>query len=169
MDILQLIDRLEELFNEGKAIPFTRNVAVDEDRMLDIIDQMRIAIPEEVKKAQQLLSQRDRIMAQAQEEANRTIELAREKADGLVNKDGVVQEAQRRADQIIVQARSDAEATRHDADDYVLEALGRLQDEMERTIIQVKNGIRTLEEERMRKVESSPAKPVVTPARETEE
>ena len=56
MDILQLIDRLEELFNDGKPIPFTHNVAVDEDRMLDIIDQMRIAIPEEVKKAQQLLS-----------------------------------------------------------------------------------------------------------------
>ncbi len=152
MDILQLIDRLEELFNEGKAIPFTHTVAVDEDRMLDIIDQMRIAIPEEVKKAQQLLSQRDRIMAQAQEEANRTIELAREKADGLITKDGVVQEAQRRAEQIVGQARADAEATRHDADDYVLETLARLQDEMERTMVQVRNGIRTLEEERMRKV-----------------
>jgi regulator of protease activity HflC (stomatin/prohibitin superfamily) len=166
MDILQLIDRLEELFNEGKAIPFTRNVAVDEDRMLDIIDQMRIAIPEEVKKAQQLLSQRDRIMAQAQEEANRTIELAREKADGLVNKDGVVQEAQRRGEQILAQARADAEATRHDADNYVLEALGRLQDEMERTLVQVKNGIRTIEEERMRKVEASPPVAPASPASE---
>ena len=66
MDILQLIDRLEELFNESKSIPLTRNVMVDEDRMLDIIDQMRIAIPEEVKKAQQLLGQRDRVLAQAQ-------------------------------------------------------------------------------------------------------
>ena len=73
MDILQLIDRLEELFNQSKSIPLTRNVMVDEDRMLDIIDQMRIAIPEEVKKAQQLLGQRDRVLAQAQEEANRTL------------------------------------------------------------------------------------------------
>ena len=76
MDILQLIDRLEELFNESKSIPLTRNVMVDEDRMLDIIDQMRIAIPEEVKKAQQLLGQRDRVLAQAQEEANRTLDLS---------------------------------------------------------------------------------------------
>src|SRR3989304_9310138 len=87
MDILQLIDRLEELFNESKSIPLPRNVMVDEDRMLDIIDQMRIAIPEEVKKAQQLLGQRDRVLAQAQEEANRTLELARQKADQLVMKD----------------------------------------------------------------------------------
>ena len=45
MDILQLIDRLEELFNNAKAVPFTHNVVVDEDRMLELIDQMRIAIP----------------------------------------------------------------------------------------------------------------------------
>jgi len=151
MDILQLIDRLEELFNEGKAIPFTHNVAVDEDRMLDIIDQMRISIPEEVKKAQQLLSQKDRVMAQAQEEANRTIEIAREKADELIKKDNVVGEAGRRADQILAQARADAEATRHEADDYIVASLSRVQQEMERLLNQVRNGIRTLEEERMRR------------------
>ncbi len=151
MDILQLIDRLEELFNDGKPIPFTHNVSVDEDRMLDIIDQMRIAIPEEVKKAQQLLSQRDRVMAQAQEEANRTLDLARDKADGLVNKDGIVQEAERRAEQILSQARADAEATRHEADDYVIETLARLQDELNRYTTQVNNGLRTLEDERMRR------------------
>ncbi len=81
MDILQLIDRLEELFNDAKAVPFTHNVVVDEDRMLEIIDQMRIVIPDEVKKAQQVLAQRDRVMAQAQEEADRTLVLAREKAE----------------------------------------------------------------------------------------
>lgn len=156
MDILQLIDRLEELFNEGKAIPFTHNVAVDEDRMLDIIDQMRIAIPEEVKKAQQLLSQRDRVMAQAQEEANRTLQLAREKADGIINKDNIVLEAQRRAEQIVAQARADAEATRRDADSYVIETLQRLQGELERYLTQVLNGIRTLEEEQVRRA-ASPA------------
>lgn len=158
MDILQLIDRLEELFNEGKALPLTHSVVVDEDRMLDIIDQMRIAIPEEVKKAQQLLSQRDRVMAQAQEEANRTIELARDKADGMVDKNGIVQESQRRADQILNQARADAEATRQDADDYVIETLDRLRDELERYLSQVGNGIRTLEEERMRRESPPPSK-----------
>jgi len=79
MDILHLVDRLEELFNESRPVWFTHSVIVDEDRLLDMIDQMRITIPEEIKKAQQLLAQRDRILAQAQEEANRTIALAREK------------------------------------------------------------------------------------------
>ena len=155
MDILQLIDRLEELFNESKNLPFTKNVMVDEDRMLDIIDQMRIAIPDEVKKAQQLLGQRDRVLAQAQEEANRTLEIARQKADQLVAKDMVVWEAQRRAEVILSQARSDAEGVRADADDYVINSLRQLEAELDRNLNQVRNGIRTVEEEQERRAPSS--------------
>jgi len=151
MDILQLIDRLEELFNESKSVPLTRNVMVDEDRMLDIIDQMRIAIPEEVKKAQQLLGQRDRLLAQAQEEANRTLELARQKADQMVTKDMVTQEASRRADQILAQARTEAENIRADADDYAMNSLIQLQEELERITNQVSNGVRLLKEEQSKR------------------
>ena len=155
MDILQLIDRLEELFNESKAIPLTRNVMVDEDRMLDIIDQMRIAIPEEVKKAQQLLGQRDRVLAQAQEEANRTIEIARQKADQLVTRDMILQEAQRRSEQLLTQSRGEADRIRNEADDYVIESLNQLQAELERIANQVRNGIRTVEEEQSRRAPTS--------------
>ncbi len=83
MDILHLVDRLEEIVNTGKAVPLTRNVIVDTTALMDIIDQMRISIPEEIKKAQQITAQKDRILAQAQEEANRTVALAREKARNL--------------------------------------------------------------------------------------
>jgi cell division septum initiation protein DivIVA len=156
MDILQLIDRLEELFNEAKALPFTHNVVVDEDRMLELIDQMRIAVPEEVKKAQQVMAQRDRVMAQAQEEANRTLQLARDKADQLVQKDMIVGEAQRRADQIVSQARAEAEATRADADNYVIDTLMQLQDQIAKLSGQVSNGIRMVQEDQMRKSSSIP-------------
>jgi len=151
MDILQLIDRLEELFNDAKAVPFTHNVVVDEDRMLELIDQMRIAIPEEVKKAQQVMAQRDRVMAQAQEEANRTLQLSRDKAEQLIDRDIIVQEAQRRAEQILAQARADAEATRVDADNYVLDTLMKLQEQIEKVGNQVNNGVRMMQEEQMRK------------------
>lgn len=155
MDILQLIDRLEELFNDAKAVPFTHNVVVDEDRMLELIDQMRIAIPDEVKKAQQLVAQRDRVMAQAQEEANRTLQIARDKADQLVQKDIITQEAQRRADQILAQARAEAEGVRVDADNYVIDTLMQLQDQIAKLSNQVNNGIRMVQEEQMRKASSS--------------
>ncbi|MFZ5857865.1 MAG: hypothetical protein ACOYZ6_13630 [Chloroflexota bacterium] len=151
MDILHLIDRLEELFNQSKPFPLTRNVMVDEDKMLDIIDQMRIAIPDEVKKAQQIITQKERFLAQAQEESSRIVEIARQKADDLVHRDMIVQEAQRRAEQIVSQARADAEATRSEADNYVVDALTHLQNELEKLANQVRNGIRTVEEDQARR------------------
>ena len=144
MDILQLIDRLEELFNNSRPIPLTHNVIVDEDKFLDIIDQMRISVPEEVKKAQQVFSQKDRVMAQAQEEANRTLQLAREKADDLVGKEVLIQDAQRRSGQIIDQARVEAENIKNDADQYVLDSLMGLQTELERLANQAQNGVQVL-------------------------
>ena len=157
MDILQLIDRLEELFNNAKAVPFTHNVVVDEDRMLELIDQMRIAIPEEVKKAQQIVAQKDRVHAQAQEEANRTLQIARDKANELTQKDMVTQEAQRRAEQILSQARAEAEAIRADADNYVLDTLIQLQDQIARLSSQVNNGIHMVQEDQMRKAAVAPS------------
>jgi cell division septum initiation protein DivIVA len=147
MDILQMIDRLEELLNESRPLPFTHNVIVDEDRMLDLIDQMRVSIPEEVKKAQQLLAQRDRLLAQAQEEANRTIAIAREKSDQLIERDQVVQTAFTQAEQIKAQAENAALGIRQDADNYVMETLRNLEMEMERALNQVRNGIRTLQQD----------------------
>jgi cell division septum initiation protein DivIVA len=145
MDILHLVDRLEELFNESRPIPLTHNVIIDEDKILDIIDQMRVTIPEEMKKAQQVLSQRDRILAQAQEEANRTLNLAREKSEKLVERDAVVQAAHVQADEIISKALSDVEKTRRDADKYVIDTLLRVEYELERMLNQARNGILALQ------------------------
>ena len=148
MDILHLVDRLEELFNEARSVPFTHSVIVDEDRILDIIDQMRVSIPEEIKKAQLLMAQRDRVMAQAQEEVTRTLNLAREKSDSLVERDPIVQAANARSDQIIAQGRVEADATRREADEYVMDTLTKLEMEMERILGQVRNGIRSLQSEK---------------------
>lgn len=148
MDILHLVDRLEELFNESKPIWFTHSVVVDEDRMLDLIDQMRVTIPEEIKKSQQLLAQRDRILAQAQEEASRTIALAREKAEKIVAEDHISAAAKTKAEEIIAQAQAESEKTKHEADEYVLQTLEAMDDELTRIMTQVKNGILALKSTR---------------------
>ncbi|NLN70375.1 MAG: ATP synthase F0 subunit B [Chloroflexi bacterium] len=147
MDILHLVDRLEELFNESRPIWLTHSVIVDEDRMLDLIDQMRVAIPEEIKKAQQIIAQRDRILAQAKEEANRTIALAREKADKTLEDNEIIQAAKMRADEIINQSQQDAESSQREADKYIFETLTGLELHLDRMITQVRNGIKTLQDE----------------------
>jgi hypothetical protein len=159
MDILHLVVRLEELFNEGRPIWFTRNVMVDEDRLLDIIDQMRVSIPDEIKKAQQILAQRDRILAQAQEEASRKLSLANEQSEALLEQHQTVQAAEVRAEQIIAQAKIEAENTRISADDYVLETLTRLEAEMDRLLQQARNGIRTIQEEQQTRVQVQQPQP----------
>lgn len=147
MDILHLVDRLEELFNESRPIWLTHSVIVDEDRMLDLIDQMRVAIPEEIKKAQQIITQRDRILAQAKEEANRTIALAREKADKRLEDNEIIEAAKMRAKEIVDNAYSEASVTQREADKYVLETLTNLEIHMDRLLNQVRNGIKTLQNE----------------------
>jgi F0F1-type ATP synthase membrane subunit b/b' len=85
-------------------------------------------------------------MAQAQEEANRTLQLARDKANDLVEKEALVSDARRRADQIIDQASVDAENVKAGADKYAQESLLNLEHAMEQLLTQVRNGVRLLEE-----------------------
>jgi vacuolar-type H+-ATPase subunit H len=147
MDILHLVDRMEELFNAGKPVPLTRNVMVDENAFMDIIDQMRISIPEEIKKAQQINAQKDRILAQAQEEANRTVALAREKSEKLIEKSEVYQAAQAKVDMITDQASKEASQSMMDADRYVIETLSNLEHELNKVLAQVRNGIAALSQD----------------------
>lgn len=145
MDILHLVDRLEELFNNSKPIPLSRNVVVDENSFMDIIDQMRISIPDEIKKAQQVIAQKDRILAQAQEEANRTVALAREKSEKMVEKSEVYQAAQVQIEELTKQARLESTQTQQEADRYVVETLGGLERELKHVLQQVQNGIKSLQ------------------------
>ncbi len=148
MDIQHLVDRLEDLIDEGRHLPMTKLTMVDEERVLEIIDQMRISVPEEVDKASRILNQKDRLMAQANEEAARVVDLAREKSETLIQRDAIAQAAQNRAANIIEQARQDAEAIRNEADGYVLEVLGELEGHLLKTLTVIRNGINKIQLDR---------------------
>ena len=144
MDILHLVDRLEELFNESRSVPMTNKVMVDEERMLDLIDQMRLAIPEEIKKSQQVINQKERIIAQAHEEANRTLELSKEQSQKLVERDEIVMKAGLIAEEIKRKAVEETNVIKKEADLYAIESLEHLEIELSKILAQIKNGIQTL-------------------------
>ena len=146
MDILHLVDRLEELFNNSRPIPLSRSVVVDENAFMDIIDQMRISIPDDIKKSQQINAQKDRILAQAQEEANRTLALARDKSEKMIEKSEVFM-APNQSRPNYRASPPGGKATQLDADRYVVETLTKLEAEMNRILAQVRNGIKTLQAE----------------------
>jgi hypothetical protein len=148
MDIQHLVDRLEDLIDEGRHFSFTKFTLIDEERALEIIDQMRISVPEQIEKASRLINQRDRLLAHAREEADRIVQVAQQNRDSMTNRDAIVQTAQNRANNIIEQARREAEMIRAEADDYVMDVLKALEDQLVRNLNIARNGIAKIEQER---------------------
>ena len=146
MDIQHLLDRLEALLSDSRRIG--GKLIVDAQRCWDLIDQMRITIPEEVKQAQRVNQERDRIIAQAKEEASRIIELAREEAGKLTEEHGLAQQAHELASTIEARARREADSIQHQADEYVLEVLSQLDADLTRTLTVVRNGMEKVKMDR---------------------
>ena len=156
MDILHLVDRLEELVNEGRRLPLSNKVMVDEQKIWDLIDQMRISIPEEVKKAKRTNQERDRIIAQAHEEAARMVDLKREEAAAMVSEHELTQAAEERATTIVERAKRDAESLRAEADEYVIQVLESLGADLERALKEVRNGVARVQQEQQTPAEEEP-------------
>ena len=157
MDILHLVDRLEQLVNEGRRLPLSNKVMVDEQKIWDLIDQMRISVPEEVKKAKRTNQERDRIIAQAHEEAARLVDLKREEASTLISEHELTKAAEERANTIVERARRDAESLRADADEYVIQVLTNLATDLERALFEARNGITRVQQDRLTPVQEEPS------------
>ncbi len=160
MDILELVDRLEELVNESPQIPsyvpFFHGVVLDEDKVWDLIDQMRIAVPDEVRKARKILGQKERIIAQAQEQARSIVRAAEEEKARRVAEHEIVQAAEQRAAEILAQAEADAAQMRADAEAYARELLTALERHLARALREVQAGARLLEAQAAAAPESLP-------------
>jgi cell division septum initiation protein DivIVA len=144
IDILYLVDRFETVLNAGQRVPFTNKIMVDERECLDIVDQMRIVVPEEIKQARRVSQDRDRITGQAQEEAERVLARAQEQADRMMDEQGLLDRAHVREREIIEEAEARAEQMRADAEQYVLDILEDLNRRLGGVVNQVQGGIDAL-------------------------
>jgi vacuolar-type H+-ATPase subunit H len=149
--IYHLIDRLERLLNESWRMPLSAYLVVGEDDFLDVIDQMRTAIPKEIKEAEKIQRERDRMIAQAEEEAERIVQLSQQDAAKLVDEHEIIDAAEQRAGIIIERAQREAEVLKAGADDYAREVLFSLNDQLNTLEGQiavllhtVRNGLETL-------------------------
>ena len=145
IEIQLLLDRLEALLVESRQLPFMSGVLVDRDRCFDIINQMRISIPEEVKKAKRMQQERERIIAHANEEAERIIALARAEAAALVDEHAIAEQATQASESALQEAEQEARHVRLGAEDYALTVLKQLEDHLVQQLTTVRNGISTLD------------------------
>jgi vacuolar-type H+-ATPase subunit H len=166
IDILHLVDRLETLIEQGRRLPFTSRVFVDEGLCLDIIDQMRISIPEEIRQAKRLEQERERIVAEAQEEGGKIIAKAREDAARLVAEHELRRQAQQRAERMLAEAERQALAIRQGADDYAADVLTHLAEELLAVQRTTANGLAALEQRRERHQGAGTARQVHKPSAE---
>jgi hypothetical protein len=148
IDIIFLVERLESLIANGKKLPLTNNVVVDQVGALDLIDQLRVAVPEEVRAAKRINSEGDRIIDKAQEEAEQIVARAQEQAAFLIEERGLLEAAQEESRRILERSDEEAAEVRRGADEYAASVLIGLEGDVVRTLQSIKKGIQLLDERR---------------------
>lgn len=132
VDMLWLVDRLEEMVSLGKRVPFSTRVMVEEEEFLQLVDQLRVAVPNEIKQAQRVIKQRERIIGEAQDEAAEIIDRAHAESDRLVSQSALLAEARLRGEEILRRAEEEQQRTKGELDVYVLNQAQLLEDAIDR-------------------------------------
>jgi hypothetical protein len=127
MDVLVLIDKLDDLVHNAKAVPLTDTVRIEREEIYDILDQMRASIPEEIKQARWIVKERQDMLAEAKREAERLIQEARDKAEELASQEEVVRLAHEQAEQILNETENRTYEMRVGAEGYADEIFGTLE------------------------------------------
>src|SRR4051812_15048847 len=144
MDLQYLIDRLETMIRAGRRMPITNKLMMDEQELVDLIDQMRTVLPEEIRYAKHVLREKEQILADAQAQADDILRTAREQADVMIQREGLLKEARAQADQIIRQSKEEAERVTVGADNYTKQVLTDLEEALNRHLASVHKGLDTL-------------------------
>jgi cell division septum initiation protein DivIVA len=145
LDILYLLDQLEEVLGGGSRVPLTSRTLVDEQEILDILDQIRVSIPEEVKAARRLTEQRDQVLADAHAEGDRILRDAEAQAAERVGEHQLVRSAESRAADIEDRALRQAADIRREADAYAYRVLQKLREQISQVSGTVDRGLAELE------------------------
>ena len=140
MDVLVLIDKLDDLVHNAKAVPLTDQVRIDREEIYEILDQMRATIPEEIKQARWIVKERQEMLAEAKRECDRLLGEAREQQARLISDEEVTKQAERAADEIVEDARTREREIRLGAEDYADEILNTLEVNLQKFLAAVQRG-----------------------------
>ena len=140
-EILQLADDLEQVINAAVRVPMSARVMLDERKCLDLLDQMRVLVPEEIRQARRIQQDRERTLNEALEQSERLSRQAEEEADRLIQERGMLRAAEQAAAQRIAEAQQEAGQRRAGADRYAADVLDRLQSLVESNLSEVDRGL----------------------------
>ena len=137
IDITDIVDRLETLVNTSKVMPMTGGLIVEKKKIAELVDQLRLAIPQEVKAAEEVLARKDNIISSAMAEARRNKIKAEDEFRERLNQnelkkrgEEILREAEQRAARMIQQADAESRSRRLEADVYALRSLQTLEKQL---------------------------------------
>lgn len=127
-------------------MPLTSNVILDQTRALDLLDQLRVAVPEEVRAARRINDETERIVERAQEESERILARAQEQAAFLIEERELTRAADIRSAEIIADGQREADEIRRGADEYAQSVLVKLEGECIKALQSIRHGLALLDE-----------------------
>jgi vacuolar-type H+-ATPase subunit H len=145
MKVDEILDRLEYLVHHARHVPFSTQVMVDEDEVMDLLDQLRFNLPEEIKQANWTVQEQQRLIAEAHAEASRIVATANERAEQAVTESEVMRRAERQSQQLMRDAQSRSDQVIREAEAYALEQLQQLEAHLSRTLATVRRGVESLQ------------------------
>lgn len=137
-NLILLLDHLEKLAAGNFSI--AGKVLIDKDELDELINKMRIALPEEIKEAEWVSREKDKYLDQAQEEAKRLLREAEIYVERMVREDQITARAEEEARKIMTEAKKNATNIEADAMQYANSILEQLEESLERTIRIVRKG-----------------------------
>ena len=114
--VLQLLDELEEIMDSSRAVPFSNKVSVDKEEIYDIISEIRMKLPNELKQSKWVIEERNKILIDAQKEA--IVKNAEERLVRMIDDNEVTKKAYDQAANIIESAKKTAKEMRLGAMEY---------------------------------------------------
>ena len=139
MNIDELLDLMEETMEEASGLPFSGSKRmVDIDKMRDIIDEVRLNMPTEIRQAKAIVNDRADIIASAKREAEAIVKKAEDRARVLVGEEQIVRAAQQRAAEILSSAQSQSREMRTTVTDYCENMLRTTEEQLARSAAEVK-------------------------------
>ena len=129
-ELLYNIDQLEDLVSNGKRVPMSHKVMVDEDEFIHQLDEVRSSIPVEIREAQRLLKERERLIGEAQEQAARIVNDAQRRASVLVSEHTILAEAKQHAEEELRKAEKRRQEEQGRMEVYFLQQIAAVRNAM---------------------------------------
>ena len=128
MEILSLLDALEDAIESAVSVPFSGKCMVDRNEILELIQDIRLKLPDDIKQAKWVSKERSRILAEAQQEADNIVKNAESRIAAMVNEHEISRKAYEQAENILNNAKKSAREIRLGTREYADSILGRVEE-----------------------------------------